>query len=418
MRASPVLEGIVMPQRFDIVIIGNSAAGLQAIRTIRRNSSQTTIALIDREGCPAYSRVLTPHYIGGKTGKDHLYLVDHTFYSDSAVTPFFGQAATRLDVTGHEVQLADGTTLGFGKLLLALGSEARPFKEGMGRVSTLRHMADAEKLESLLKSARSVTALGAGLVSVPVLSHLPPGVERHLVVGSDRIFSRLLDGESAALLEEHFVAAGVVLHKRDDITEVTEGERVELALASGKRLTTDALLVGKGVTPNTKLARDAGLAVGDGILIDDFCRTDHPDIFAAGDAAEGKDYVTGAKNVQGNWITAVEQGEHAALNMLGLECAYGGSMKNNITEVFGLDVAVIGYCFDDAAQTVTAGNRSIGRFRKVFLDEKQRIIGASLIGETNDSGVYYQMIRARALFPGMKMLQATNSHAAFMRQIA
>jgi NAD(P)H-nitrite reductase large subunit len=243
-------------------------------------------------------------------------------------------------------------------------------------------------------------------------------VERHLVVGSNRIFSRLLDGESAALLEEHFIAAGVVLHKQNDVTEVTEGERLELALASGKRLITDALLVGKGVTPNTTLARDAGLSVGDGILIDDFCRTDHPDIFAAGDAAEGKDYVTGEMTVQGNWITAVEQGEHAALNMLGLNSAYGGSMKNNITEVFGLDVAVIGYCFDDASRTVTSGNRSTGRFRKLFLDEKQRVIGAVLINETNDSGAYYNMVRARALFPGMKMLQGTNSYASFMRQIA
>jgi NAD(P)H-nitrite reductase large subunit len=407
-----------MQQRFDIVIIGNSAAGLQAIRTIRRHSRHISIAMIDREDCPAYSRVLTPYYVGGKTSRSNLFIVDRDFYTNMAVTPLLGLAAVEVDPDRHEVRLADGTTVGFGKLLLAAGGEARTIEGTRQRVCTLRHMVDAEKLGTLLASARSVTALGAGLVSVPVLSHLAPGVERHLVVGSDRIFSRVVDAESAGVLEDHFTESGVVLHKRDDITEVKEGERLELTLASGGKIISDVLVVGKGVTANTSLARDAGLEVRDGIMINEYCRTGHPDVYAAGDAAEGKDFVTGRQTVQGNWMTAVEQGENAALNMLGLTCAYEGSMKNNITEVFGLDVAVTGYCQDDAPGTVSTGNRFTRRFRKVFLDEKGRMIGASMIGETNDSGVYYQMVRARAPFPGERMLHGENRHAAIMQRNA
>ena len=407
-----------MQQSFDIVIIGNSAAGLQAIRTLRRHSRTVSVALIDLEDCPAYSRVLTPYFVGGKTEKSNLFIVDRAFYADMGVTPLLGQAAVGIDPERHQVQLADGSTVRFGKLLIAAGGEARSFAGATPRVCTLRHMADAEKLGTLLASARSVTALGAGLVSVPVLSHLPLGVERHLVVGSGRVFSRVVDAESAALLEEHFLEAGVVLHKRDDITKVTAGERLELTLASGGRITSDVLVVGKGVTANMGLAREAGLPVGDGILINEYCRTGHPDIYAAGDAAEGKDFVTGQKTVQGNWMTAVEQGENAAQNMLGLTSVYAGSMKNNITEVFGLDVAVIGYCLDDAPRTVSAGNRFTKRFRKVFLDEQDRLIGASLIGETNDSGVYYQMVRGRMSFPGARMLQGENRHAGIMQQNA
>ena len=407
-----------MQQRHDIVIIGNSAAGLQAIRTLRRHSRLVSVALIDQEDCPAYSRVLTPYFVGGKTDKNNLFIVDRSFYLEMGVTPLFGQAAVGIDLERHQVRLADGSSVGFGKLLIAAGGEARSFAGANTRVCTLRHMADAEKLGALLGSAKSVTALGAGLVSVPVLSHLPTGVERHLVVGSDRVFSRVVDAESAALLEEHFQEAGVVLHKRDDITKVTEGARLELTLASGGRITSDVLIVGKGVTANTRLAREAGLAVCDGILINDFCRTGHPDVYAAGDVAEGKDFVTGQSTVQGNWMTAVEQGENAAQNMLGLCSVYQGSMKNNITEVFGLDVAVIGYCQDDAPRTVSAGNRFTRRFRKVFLDEQDRLIGASLIGETNDAGVYFQMVRGRMPFPGARMLQGENRHAGIMQQNA
>jgi NAD(P)H-nitrite reductase large subunit len=407
-----------MPQYFDIVIIGNSAAGLQAIRTLRRHSRRVSVALIDLEDCPAYSRVLTPYFVGGKTGRSNLFIVDREFYARMGVTPLLGQAAVGLDPERNKVRLADGSEVGFGKLLVAAGGEARGFAGATARVCTLRHLADAEKLGGLLETARSVAALGAGLVSVPVLSHLPPGVERHLVVGSDRVFSRVVDAESAALLEEHFAAAGVVLHKGDDVTGVREGERLELTLASGGSLSCDVLVVGKGVRANTGLARQAGLAVGDGILIDDYCRTGHPDVYAAGDVAEGRDLITGEKTVQGNWMTAVEQGEHAALNMLGMNCAYQGSLKNNITEVFGLDVAVIGYCQDDAPRTVSAGNRLSGRFRKAFLDEQGRLIGASLIGETNDAGVYFQMVRGRLPFPGPRMLQGENRHAGIVQRIS
>jgi NAD(P)H-nitrite reductase large subunit len=407
-----------MLQRFDIVIIGNSAAGLQALRTLRRHSREVSIALVDREDCPAYSRVLTPYFVGGKTTRSNLFIVEPAFYAQLGVTALLGQAAVGIDPERHQVSLADGTVLGFGKLLVAAGGEARGLAGGTGRVCTLRHLADAEKLAALLENARSVTALGAGLVSVPVLSHLASGVEKHLVVGSGRVFSRVVDAESAALLEEHFGEAGVVLHKHDDITGVREGERLELTLASGGTLKSDLLVVGKGVTANTDMASAAGLAVGDGILIDDYCRTTHPDIYAAGDVAEGKDFVSGQKTVQGNWMTAVEQGENAALNLLGLTCAYGGSMKNTITEVFGLDVAVIGYCQDDAPRTLAAGNRFTRRFRKVFLDEQDRLIGASLIGETNDAGVYYQMVRGRMSFPGARMLQGENRHAGVVQQFA
>jgi NAD(P)H-nitrite reductase large subunit len=408
-----------MNQYFDIVIIGNSAAGLQAIRTIRRQSSQVSVAMIDREDCPAYSRVHTPYFAGGKTAKHNLFIVDRSFYVTMGVTTLLGQAAERIDPDRHEVLLTDGSRVRFGKLLLAAGGEARPLAGGeQRRICTLRHLADAEKLKVLLRTAKSVTALGAGLVSVPVLSHLPPGVERHLVVGSDRIFSRVIDAESAALLEEHFIHAGVTVHKKDDIVDVREGERLSLTLASGKQIESDVLVVGKGVTPNTQLASEAGLAVGDGILIDDCCRSGHPDIYAAGDAAEGKDFVTGKLTIQGNWMTAVEQGENAALNMLGLACAYEGSIKNNSTEVFGLDVAVTGYCQDDAPGTVSSGNRFTRRFRKVFLDEKGRMIGASLIGETNDAGVYYQLVRTRAQFPGKQLLQGENRYAACMQRMA
>lgn len=407
-----------MTEHYDFVIIGNSAAGLQAIQTLRRHDRQSSIAIIDRENCPAYSRVLTPYYIGGHISRAHLHIVDHDDYRALGVKTLFGRIVSTIDPEKHAVRLTDGHSLGFGKLLLATGAEARTLSVTAERSCVLRHMADAEKLIALLTDVQSITAIGAGLVSLPLLSHAHKRIDKHLVVGSDRIFSRVVDAEAASILEEMLVKQGLTLHKKEDIEQIREDTQLRMILTSGKTLTSDLLIVGKGVTPNTRLATEAGLDVGSGVRIDRFCRSNHPDVFAAGDAAEGADFISREMTIQGNWMTAVEQGENAALNMLGLECPYPGSLKNNITEIFGVDVAAVGYCRDDVSSTATSWNALTGRFRKVFLDERQRVVGATMIGETNDAGLYYQLVSTRSIFPGKKLLNATANYARFQQRLA
>jgi len=407
-----------MAEAFDYVVIGNSAAGLQAVRTLRRHAKDVSIAIIDREDHPAYSRVLTPYFVGGKTDLDNLFIVDRDYYRNEGITTLFGASVIALDADKHQLELDDGRRVDFGKLLLAIGAEARTLTVTSDRASSLRHMSDAVKLEALMNEASTITAIGAGLVSLPLLSHAPASAEKHLVVGSNRVLSQMIDAESSAFLEERFQQSGLQLHKQDDIVSIDEGERLQLTLASGGRLTTDMLIIGKGVTPNVALARVAGLKVNDGILVDDYCCTSHADIYAAGDAAEGKDFVTRQPTIQGNWMTAVEQGENAALNMLGMTCAYEGSLKNNITEVFGVEVAAIGYCQDDASQIISTYNKTFGRSRKIFLNERRRVIGAILIGETNDAGLYYQWVRTRSVFPGKQALNRTNTYASFLHKLA
>jgi NAD(P)H-nitrite reductase large subunit len=376
------------------------------------------VAVIDREDLPAYSRVLTPYFVGGKTDLDNLFIVDRDYYQRERITTLFGRNVVALDAEGHQLEMDDGSRVIFGKLLLANGAEAHTIEVTSERASTLRHLADAEKLATLMQEARSITAIGAGLVSLPLLSHAPASAEKHLVVGSNRIFSRMVDAETSAILEKRFVQNGLQLHKEDDIVAIDEGDRLQLHLASGGCITSDMLIVGKGVVPNSNLARTAGLQVNYGVLIDDYCRTSHADIYAAGDTAEGKDFVTGEPIIQGNWMTAVEQGENAALNMLGMSCVYDGSLKNNITEVFGVDIAAIGECLNETAQTISSHDQNTGRFRKVFLNDQQQVVGAVLIGETNDAGLYYNWVRTRVLFPGKQALNRTNTYAGFQQRMA
>lgn len=387
-----------MKNRFDILIIGNSAAGISAIKTIRKLNKEVTLGLIDREDCPAYSRVMTPYFLGKKCTKDGLFIADEKFYKANNVHTFFGEAAVKIDLDRRVVMLESGKELLFDKLIIGTGAEATTLDVRSDRCSVLRHMKDAEKLSDLFKTAKSVTAIGAGLVSLPVLSHLDhidKNIEKNLIVASNRIFSRVLDKEASLILEEKLMQKGLNIYKNDDIASYEEKDRLYLTLKSGKTVATDTLLVGKGVIPNIRIAKDAGIGCGYGILIDDCCMTNIDGVYAAGDVAEGKDFITGEKLIQGNWITAVEQGEVAALNALGYRTTYDGSIKNNTTEVFGYDIAVIGYYQDDAPKTETYYNEFTETYRKIFLDSDDTIIGVTMLGNTNDAGIYYDMIRTR-----------------------
>jgi NAD(P)H-nitrite reductase large subunit len=403
--------------KYDIVIIGNSAAGISAIKKIRTYSKDVSVALIDRENRPAYSRVMTPYFVGNKIPKEGLYIVDNDYYDNLGIKTFFGLIAEEIDSDKKMIRLSNGDNLEFDKLLIATGAEATKINVESKYSSCLRHMSDAEKLYDSFKSAKSVTAIGAGLVSVPVLSHLKDDVEKNLIIGSKRIFSRVVNKEAAEIIENSFIQKGVNIYKSDDIESFTENDRLNLKLKSGKNIDTDMLVVGKGVTPNVDIAKNAGLDVNDGIVINEFSQTSMEDIYAAGDVAEGIDFITGEKLIQGNWMTAVEQGEIAALNMLGFKTDYEGSLKNNITEVFGVEVAVVGYYYDDAPNSETYYNELTGIYRKVFLDENNVVIGATLVGDTNDSGLYYHMVKTREKFGNTSILSKFNNYARIINEL-
>ena len=113
-----------MVEAFDYVIVGNSAAGLQALQTLRKHSTHASVAIIDREDHRAYSRVLTPYFVGGKAERDHLFIVDHEFYDRTRVTTLFGRTVVALHTNDKQLELDDGRRVTFGKLLLATGGKA------------------------------------------------------------------------------------------------------------------------------------------------------------------------------------------------------------------------------------------------------------------------------------------------------
>lgn len=401
---------------YDLIIIGNSAAGLSAIKTIRAIDKKISIAVFDKEDEPAYSRVLTPYYAGFDIDREHLYIVDRDFYSKNGIYTYLGQEVIKVD-TNRKTIHTENARYTYKYLLIATGAFAKHPHIKHNKVLSLRNISDADKLREFFSYAKSTAALGAGLVSIPTLSHLNDNVEKHIIVSSDRVFSQVVDKEASYILEGVFKNKNVFIYKHDDVESVKDNKdgSIKLTLKSNQTIDCDCLLVGKGVVPDVDFLKKE-LDIDKGIIIDDHSRTSAQDVYAAGDCAQGKDFITGKSLIQGNWITAVEQAIIAAKNIVGFDVAYEGSIKNNTTEVFGIDVAVVGYNKDDAV-SIEFYDPQRNFYRKLFFDESNTIIGATLIKDTNDAGLYYNLIKTRTKINTFYHLNQFANYAKFLRSI-
>lgn len=392
-----------MPQR-RIVIVGNSAASLAALESIRRLDGKCPVTLVSDEPIPAYSRVLLPYLLSGE--RRDLSLRSPDYYQRMGAHTFLGRRAVRIEPGA--VVLDDDTILPFERLLMATGSHAAiPDIEGgeAPGVFPLKNMADALRIREHLKGARHAVILGGGLICLLVVrAFIKLGFAVSIVVSSDRLLSRMLDAEGSALVEQRLAEAGVrILTHTDAARIVARNGRVRSVItAAGDELPADIVMLAKGIRSNVELARAGGLATGRGILVDSYMRTSREGVFAAGDCAEAPDMLVPAKKtISATWFEAVAQGETAGANMLGLARPSMGSLKMNVMDTLGIAVAAIGLTeAPDAEARVLARSRD-GVYRKLVIS-RDRIVGAVLVGDVSEAGPIAMLIRRGLTLSGLK----------------
>jgi nitrite reductase (NADH) large subunit len=365
-----------------VVVIGNGVAGVTAADHVRRHHPNCEIHLVGRERHHLYNRMAITRLVYGRSAMQGLYLLPEPWYDEHDITTWLNTSALQIDPNGRRVLLGTGETLEYDRLILAMGSSSQvPPIEGFGLPGSfvLREAEDAMQIRAFVQDhgARHAVIAGGGLLGLEAgYALLKLGLDVSILERSDALLRRQLDERAAEFLRSYLEGLGMRIVTRAETTAVRGVRRLqEVVLKDGRTLPCDVLLVCAGIVPNVKLARDAGISVNRGIVVDDHLRTSAPNIYAVGDVAE----VQG--EVQGLWPSAVAQAELAAVNALGADRAYQPIVPSTILKVVGIDVLSVGRFMpkneDDVV--IVLEEPADHRYRKLVISGG-RVVGAILLG--------------------------------------
>jgi 3-phenylpropionate/trans-cinnamate dioxygenase ferredoxin reductase component len=300
-----------------VVVVGASAAGLSAAEGLRREGFTGRLTLVGDEPHLPYDRPpLSKQFLAGEWDAERLVLRQRSELDALGVQTLLGVAARRLDLARKEVDLADGRTLRYDRLVVATGVRAAlpPAWSGLERVFTLRTIEDAAAVRAALHDTNSVLIVGAGFVGAEAASVCADlGVRCTMVDPLPQPMCRVLGNELGELLAHVHRERGVVVRCEIGITELIGrcGTVVGARLADGTELAADLVLVGVGTVPNVDWLRGNGLSLENGVICDERCRAGW-DVYAAGDVAAwrvpGEDGVVRVEHR----MHATEQGDYVA----------------------------------------------------------------------------------------------------------
>ena len=307
-----------------MVIIGGGKAGARAAVGLREQGHEGAITLITGEAHAPYDRPpLSKAVITDEQEPLPPYLTDIDTLASIQVSLITSNLAVSVDCAAKTIKLESGTIVPYDKLLIATGAVPRrldlPGAES-SLVRYLRTFEDAMALRGAILPGKRIIIIGGGFIGLEVASSARKrGAEVTLIEGLPRVLARGVPEEIAAVVTERHRAEGVDLRTATGITgfEETKGG-IAVKLVDGSSVHGDLVLVGIGAMPVTALAEQAGLAIDNGIAVDDELRTSDPDIYAAGDCVSFPLSVYGGRRVRlESWRSAQDQGELAAANMLG-----------------------------------------------------------------------------------------------------
>lgn len=275
-----------------VVILGAGHAGGSAAATLRQLGHAGPITLIGEETTPPYQRPpLSKAYLKGEIDRERLLLKPISFYASHDIELRLGTAATGIDCSTRQVQLTDGSTLGYDRLIIATGATPRrltvPGAE-LGGVQVLRGLADVEALKPQFRTGARLVVIGAGYIGLEASAIARQmGLQVTVLEAAPRVLARVAGKPLSDFYAQKHRAQGVRIYLDAQIVRLHgEAGRVSgVELTSGEVIAADIVLVGIGVTPHSLLAKSAGIHCPNGILVDEDARTSDPAVFAIGDCS-------------------------------------------------------------------------------------------------------------------------------------
>jgi phenylglyoxylate dehydrogenase epsilon subunit len=393
------------------LVVGSSHAALEAVAAIRMHDSDGELLLMTRDTHLPYSPTVLPYVVSGQSKADRVFLRDDGFFAANRIEFRRGAELKALHTGRNVAELADGTEVGYEKILLATGAApAIPPIAGIEQVAyhVLRTLDDATRLHAAISRSRQAVVLGAGLVGMHAAENLvKAGAHVTIVEMAKHLTDGYFDPVAAALIEKAFTDNGAKIMTGSRVVRLEPCDTgTRLTLESGDTLEADLLLVATGIRPNMAYLDSGDSAVDHdrGILVDDTMRTSVANVWAAGDCAQARSFYADTKVMNAILPDAAEQGRIAGMAMAGdagLK-AYAGGVPLNTYHFFGRHAISVGSSkVPEGAEVVTRYDQASGRYLKAIFKDG-RLLGIYGVNEFFDAGIMCQLILRRTDLSAVK----------------
>jgi len=378
-----------------VVIIGNGIAGITAADHVRRNHPDCAIDVISREAHHLYNRMAITRLIYGRSAMEGLYLQPEKWYEEKKISVWLNTRALAIDTAARKVRLGTNEDIEYDRLIITAGSRSMvpPIENfGLPGSTVLREAEDAIALRAFVQKHHCQTAIvgGGGLLGLEAAYALHKlGLQVAVLERGERLLSRQLDARAAEFLTTYLSTMGLQIVIGAEVQAVHGETRVQsVTLKDGREIHTDLFLCCAGIDPSVDVAQAAGIATGKGITVDDHMATNAPGVYAAGDVAEFN------ARLYGLWPAAVAQAEVAAINALGGDRCYTGTVPSTVLKVAGVDVASVGKFEAEAGvdETLIHEDLENNRYRKLVLRDGV-VVGGILFGYAQEQAALTALVK-------------------------
>ena len=359
-----------------VVIVGAGLAGAKAAEALREAGYEGPIVLLGREDELPYERPpLSKAYLAGQADFADAVVHPGVWFEEHRIDLRRGVDVVAIHRTESQVELADGSRIGYGALLLATGSEPRRLPiPGAEAALTLRTRTDSDAIRDTFGEGKRLVLIGAGWIGLEVAAAARArGTTVTVLEAAPQPLLAVLGPEMAAVFADLHREHGVDLRVGVSIAEVTANC---VRLQDGTEFPADAVVMGVGAAPRTELAAAAGLEVDNGVLVDASLRTSDPAIFAIGDIANHDHPSLGRRVRVEHWATALKQPATAAAAILGTDAVYD-ELPYFFSDQYDLGMEYLGHAMAGSySRVVVRGDVGAREFVAFWLDGEDRILAS------------------------------------------
>ena len=372
--------------RQKIIVIGAGAGACGFVKSYRALNTDDEIVVFSKENFPFYNRVMLPDYISGVQEWNQLVKMTDQEEYDYNITLHRGVSVEHIDRAAKTVTDSNGHTHHYDLLLMATGSRAALLRDipNLQGIFTMRSRVDADNFKNHVDPANGkVVIVGGGLLGIELAASLREvNVEVTVIQRISRLMDRQLDPLGSQLLHEELTDKGIDIYYDDEIERFLGSQQIEgIRLKSGLIINCQAIVIAIGTVPNIELARASGLDCKRGVVVDEYLRTNDPNVFAIGEIAEFKGFLYGIT------AAAEQQAEIVARYLAGdIAKYYEGSLLMNILKMHGTDLVSLGLaeCPADPGYEEVVFIDKAKRYYKKCIIHNDRLVGAILIGDKSE----------------------------------